>query len=77
MQTIKVSIEPTANGYEFCNGNTAVARITNNGYGGYNLFAANKPAGAVSGLAFAVKVVSDKIEALFAALGLNVEFVNA
>lgn len=34
MQTIKVSIEPTANGYEFCNGNTAVARITNNGYGG-------------------------------------------
>lgn len=47
MQTIKVSIEPTTNGYEFCNGNTAVARITNNGYGGYNLFAANKPAGAV------------------------------
>lgn len=44
MQTIKVSIEPTANGYEFCNGNTAVARITNNGYGTpYNRTLKRKP----------------------------------
>ena len=77
MQTIKINIEQTANGYEFCNGNTAVARITNNGYGGYNLFAAHKPFGSVDSLPMAFEVLGDKIEALFSALGLNVEFVNA
>lgn len=77
MQTIKINIEQTANGYEFTNGNIAVASINANGRGGYNLFAANKPYGAVYGLALAFEVLGDKIEALFASLGLNVEFVNA
>lgn len=77
MQTIKVNIEQTANGYEFTNGNIAVARINANGHGGYNLFAVNKPFGAVYGLAAAFEVLGDKIESVFAALGLNVEFVNA
>lgn len=77
MQTIKINIEQTANGYEFTNGNIAVASINANGREGYNLFAANKPYGAVYGLALAFEVLGDKIEALFASLGLNVEFVNA
>ena len=45
MQTIKVSIEPTANGYEFCNGNTAVASIREYKHGTFNLMAAHKPFG--------------------------------
>lgn len=77
MQTIKVNIEQTANGYEFCNGNTAVASIREYKHGTFNLMAAHKPFGSFDSLAMAFEVLGDKIEALFAALGLNVEFVNA
>lgn len=77
MQTIKINIEPTANGYEFTNGNTTVASIREYKRGTFNLMAARKPFGAVDSLAMAFEVLGDKIEALFASLGLNVEFVNA
>lgn len=77
MQTIKINIEQTANGYEFTNGNAAVASIREYKRGVFNLMAANAPFGSVDSLAMAFEVLGDKIEALFGALGLNVEFVNA
>lgn len=77
MQTIKINIEQTANGYEFTNGNISVASIREYKRGTFSLTAARKPFGAVDSLAMAFEVLGDKIEALFAALGLNVEFVNA
>lgn len=83
MQTIKVSIEPTANGYEFCNGCIAVASIRelkanqHCNFSRFALMAANAPFGSVDSLPMAFEVLGDKIEALFAAIGLNVEFVNA
>lgn len=77
MQTIKVNIEKTANGYEFTNGNTSVASIREYKRGAFNLMAARKPFGSVDSLAMAFEVLGDKMEALFGALGLNVEFVNA
>lgn len=77
MQTIKIHIEQTANGYEFTNGNTTVASIREYKRGTFNLMAARKPFGSVDSLAMAFEVLGDKIEALFDLLGLNVEFVNA
>lgn len=77
MQTIKVNIEQTATGYEFTNGNTTVASIREYKCGTFNLMAAHRPFGTVDSLTMAFEVLGDKIEALFAALGLNVEFVNA
>lgn len=77
MQTIKVNIEQTANGYDFTNGNISVASIREYKRGTFNLMAARKPFGSVDSLAMAFEVLGDKIEALFGALGLNVEFVNA
>lgn len=77
MQTIKVNIEQTATGYEFTNGNISIASINEYKRGAFNLMAANKPFGSVDSLAMAFEVLGDKIEALFASLGLNVEFVNA
>lgn len=77
MQTIKINIEQTANGYEFTNGNISVASIREHKRGAFNLMAAQKPFGAVDSLAMAFEVLGDKIETLFASLGLNVEFVNA
>lgn len=77
MQTIKINIEQTANGYEFTNGNISVASIREYKRGTFNLMAAHKPFGVVDSLAMAFEVLGDKIEALFGALGLNVEFVNA
>lgn len=77
MQTIKVNIEQTANGYDFTNGNISVASIREYKRGTFNLMAARKPFGSVDSLAMAFEVLGDKIEALFDALGLNVEFVNA
>lgn len=77
MQTIKVNIEQTANGYDFTNGNISVASIREYKPGTFNLMAARKPYGSVDSLAMAFEVLGDKIEALFASLGLNVEFVNA
>ncbi len=76
MQTIKVTIEPIANGYEFTNGKIAVASIREYKRGTFNLMAANAPFGSVGSLAMAFEVLGDKIEALFAAFGLSVEFVN-
>lgn len=77
MQTIKINIEQTANGYDFTNGNISVASIREYKRGTFNLMAACKPFGSVDSLAMAFEVLGDKIEALFGALGLNVEFVNA
>lgn len=77
MQTIKVNIEQTENGYEFTNGDIAVASIREYKRGTFNLIAAHKPFGVVDSLAMAFEVLGDKIEALFGALGLDVEFVNA
>lgn len=77
MQTIKINIEQTATGYEYTNGNTTVASIREYKRGAFNLIAACKPFGAVDSLTMAFEVLGDKIEALFGALGLNVEFVNA
>lgn len=77
MQTIKINIEQTANGYEFTNGNTTVASIREYKRGAFNLMAAQKAYGVVDSLAMAFEVLGDKIETLFGALGLNVEFVNA
>lgn len=77
MQTIKVNIEPTANGYEFTNGNITVASIREYKCGTFNLIATHRPFGTVDSLAMAFEVLGDKIEALFGSLGLNVEFVNA
>lgn len=77
MQTIKINIEQTANGYEFTNGKIAVASIREYKRGTFSLMAAHKPFGVVDSLAMAFEVLGDKIEALFGALGLNVEFVNA
>lgn len=77
MQTIKVNIEQTANGYEFTNGNISVASIREYKHGVFNLMAAHKPYGVVDSLAMAFEVLGDKIEALSASLGLDVEFVNA
>lgn len=74
MQTIKINIEQTATGYEFCNGTVSVARITTYKNGAFSLMIANKPFGAVGSLAMAVEIVSDKLEALFGSLGLNIEF---
>lgn len=77
MQTIKINIEQTANGYEFINGDISIASIREYKRGSFNLMAAHKPFGSVDSLAMAFEVLGDKIEALFASLGLNVEFVNA
>lgn len=77
MQTIKINIEQTANGYEFTNGNISVASIREHKRGTFNLMAARKPFGSVDSMAMAFEVLGDKIEALFGALGLDVEFVNA
>lgn len=83
MQTIKINIEQTATGYEFTNGNAAVASIRelkanqHCNFSRYALTAANAPFGSVDSLAMAFEVLGDKIESLFASLGLNVEFVNA
>ena len=77
MQTIKINIEQTANGYEFCNGNVSVASIRQYKHGVFSLMAAHKPFGSVDSLAMAFEVLGNKIESLFSALGLNVEFVNA
>lgn len=83
MQTIKVNIEQTANGYEFTNGNISVASIReikanqHCNFSRFALTAANTPYGSVDSLAMAFEVLGDKIEALFASLGLNVEFINA
>ncbi|MBD5178128.1 MAG: hypothetical protein HDT00_00305 [Bacteroidales bacterium] len=77
MQTIKITIEQTATGLEFCNGAISVARITeykNAVQNRFGLCVANKLAGRVDSLAMAVEVVSDKLEALFGSLGLNIEF---
>lgn len=76
MQTIKINIEQTAFGYEFTNGNMTVASIREYKHGIFNLMAARKPFGKVYSLEMAFEVLSDKIEALFDALGLNVEFIN-
>lgn len=75
MQTIKVNIEQTATGYEFTNGNISIASISERNHGVFNLMVAHKPFGSVDSLAMAFEVLGDKIEALFASLGLNVEFV--
>lgn len=77
MQTIRINIEQTATGYDFCNGNTSVASIREYKRGTFNLMAAHKPFGSVDSLAMAFEVLGDKLESLFSALGLNVEFVNA
>ena len=77
MQTIKVNIEQTANGYDFTNCDTTVASIREYKRGTFNMMAARKPFGVVDSLAMAFEVLGDKLEALFASLGLNVEFVNA
>lgn len=80
MQTIKINIEQTTHGYEFCNGTIAVARINEikpdkyRNYSRYALHVANKPYTTADTLAMAVELISDKIEALFGSLGLNVEF---
>lgn len=77
MQTIKINIEQTTTGYEFTNGNISVASIREYKRGTFNMMAARKPFGSVDSLAMAFEVLGDKIEALFASLGLDVEFVNA
>ena len=73
MQTIKINIEPTPRGWEFCNGSKAVASVVNIS-GGFALYVANKPYGVVESFAMAVELIGDKIEALFGSLGLDVEF---
>ena len=83
MQTIRINIEQTANGYEFTNGAMTVASIrelkanAHCNFSRFALMAANAPFGSVDSLPMAFEVLGDKIEALFADLGLNVEFVNA
>ncbi len=80
MQTIKINIEQTPCGYEFCNGAIAVARIDemkpnqHRNFSRYALHVANKPYTSADSLAMAVELISDKITGIFAALGLNVEF---
>lgn len=80
MQTIKINIEQTPRGYEFCNGTIAVARINEMkpgkscNFSRFALYVANKPYTSADTLAMAVELISDKIEALFSSLGLNVEF---
>lgn len=75
MQTIKVNTEQIGYGYEFCNGNMAIATVKEYTPGHFTLRVTGKPYGEVDSLAMAFEVIGDKIEALFAALGLDVEFV--
>lgn len=77
MQTIKINIAPVTCGYDFTNDDTVIASIREYKRGTFNLMAVHRPFGSVDSLAAALEVVGDKIEALFSALGLNVEFVNA
>ncbi|MBD5224224.1 MAG: hypothetical protein HDS71_09320 [Bacteroidales bacterium] len=74
MQTIKINIEQSGKGYEFCNGNIAVASIHEYNPGQYTLTVNRKRCGLVDSLAAAVEIVSDKIDDIFGSLGLNVEF---
>ncbi|MDE6649156.1 MAG: hypothetical protein K2K45_04430 [Muribaculaceae bacterium] len=80
MHTIKINIEQTPQGYEFCNGNIAVAQINEikpdryRNFSRFALYVASKPYSSVDSLAMAVEIISDKLEALFGSLGLNVEF---
>ena len=74
MQTIKINIEKTAKGYEFCNGSTAVASVKEYTPGEYTLTVNNKRCGLVDSLATAVEIVSDKLDNIFGSLGFNVEF---
>ena len=74
MQTIKITIEQSGKGYEFCNGKIAVASIREYNPGLYSLMVNRKRYGVVNSLAAAVEIVSDKISNIFDSLGLDVEF---
>ena len=74
MQTITITIEQSAKGYEFCNGTIAVASIREYNPGEYTLTVNRKRCGLVDSLAAAVEIVSDKISNIFDSLGLDVEF---
>ena len=74
MHTIKITIEQSGKGYEFCNGNIAVASIREYNPGVYSLIVNRKRYGVVNSLAAAVEIVSDKISNIFDSLGLDVEF---
>lgn len=74
MQTIKINIEQTTKGYEFCNGFTSVASVKEYNPGEYTITVNRKRCGLVDSLAAAVEIVSDKIDDIFGSLGLNVEF---
>lgn len=78
MQTIKINIEPTANGYEFTTGHKAIATIRNEANGTlaarFQMFAS---ANNLRTLPDAVEFISDAISNHFDRLGLDVEFVAA
>lgn len=78
MQTIKVNIEKTANGYEFTTGFKAIATIRKDKNGTFwARFQVYASANNLRTFADAVEFISDAIENHFDAFGLNVEFVNA
>lgn len=78
MQTIKINIEQTANGYEFTTGYKAIATIRKDTNGTFwARFQAYASANNLRSFADAVEFIRDAIESHFTAFGLNVEFVNA
>lgn len=78
MQTIKINIEQTANGYEFTTGSKAIARIRKDINGIFSAkFQIYATANNIRTLPDAVEFISDAISSHFDRLGLNVEFVAA
>ncbi len=78
MQTIKINIEQTANGYEFTTGHKAIAIISQDGRGAYSArFQMFASANNLRTLPDAVEFISDAISNHFGRLGLDVEVVAA
>lgn len=78
MQTIKINIEQTANGYEFTTGHKAIATISQDRRGAYSArFQVYANANNLRTLPDAVEFISDAISNHFDRLGLDVEFVAA
>lgn len=78
MQTIKINIEQTANGYEFTTGHKAIATIRKDVNGSFwAKFQAFATANNLRTLPDAVEFISDAISNHFDGLGLDVEFVAA